>query len=423
MRTQNRLGVIHAYPSAWLIQALKLDGWQVVLVGDFARRDVLQGVDDVIQVSLTDDEQVISAVTAYHAAKPFDAILPVYEGATVLTATISERLGLPCYKAAAAHASRNKFLAATLWTLQGVPTPKTYPLLEVDQAWPVVQAHFGGDAVLKLCDSMNSQGVVRLRTEEDCRRHLATLQGMLTSESADASVDRNRFAYGRSPVPFILQEYCEGPEVGIDLVIDDDESHILGVFEKALNGGPCFAETLSVWPTSLGAEAESVLGQLAIDAVRALGVTTTIAHVEIRLTPQGPRVLEAGLRPGGAYTVMASEQLTGINAYRWLAASLTGEPKPRSGSTLTAMLYGGIPYASSGRLVGVDGMEIFKRIPGLIDLQILNKPGDVVHALPRSAQPHLCYYLISGADRDSVMHLHEEIQASVRIQIDEEIPA
>lgn len=425
MRTHNRLGIIHAYPSPWLIEALHRDKWRVVLIGDLPdkRASAFINIEDIIHVPLWDESQVIDVVTRHHRKAPFDALLPVYEGGIVLTARLSSLLGLPCFSEASAIASRNKFIANCLWAAQRIPVPRTLPISDFTQAWALVEREFGGDAVIKLADSMNSQGVVRIRNREDCDRSIIALNEMLHgAPDIDRFDDRNRFAYGRGEVKLILQEYCDGPEVGVDVAISGADSHVLGVFEKARAEGPCFAESLSIWPTSLGKKIESELGDLAVTAVRALGVDQVVAHVEIRLTENGPKVLEAGLRPGGAYTIKATEYLTGANGYCWLAAALCRETSPKPLSPHGAALYGGVVYPRSGILTRAEGLDVFGGLDGLLDVQVLNRPGDRVYALPRSAQPHFCYYLVTGEKRADVLDKHHAIQSRIQLEVSEQSP-
>ncbi|MEN9867209.1 MAG: hypothetical protein RL748_2799 [Pseudomonadota bacterium] len=418
MKNKRRLGIIHAYPSRWLVDALTEAGWQIVLIGDLPV-DLFAGQAQVITVPLWNEAAVIDAVCQHHQQQPFAALLPVYEGSTMLTARISAMLGLPGYGEAAALASRNKYLSYLMWQGQGIPVPRTVPLLRRADDWALIEQEFAGDAVIKLADSMNSQGVIRIRNAQEFAAASEVLHKMLQqSHNISLQDNRNRFAYGRSAVSLIAQEFCPGEEVGVDLVIHGRQSHVLGLFQKAPAAGPCFAETLSVWPSSLGSEMEQELGQLAIRAARALGLQQGAAHVEIRIGADGPKVLEAGLRPGGAYTVKASEILTGINQYTWLADALCGNAVPTPGTAHGAILYGGIVYTQTGVLKQIHGSEIFSDIPGLIDVQILNQPGDRVYALPRSAQPHFCYYLIQAETRERALAIHQRIQNRIKLDID-----
>ena len=58
------------------------------------------------------------------------------------------------------------------------------------------------------------------------------------------------------------------------------------------------------------------LGGLAIKGVKAMGFSEGVAHVEIRYSEDIPKILEAGLRPGGGYTAQLVERLTGNILYR-----------------------------------------------------------------------------------------------------------
>ena len=239
----------------------------------------------------------------------------------------------------------------------------------------------------------------------------------------DLQTDRNRLAYGTSPIKIIAQEYCSGIEVAVDCLITSEKSQILGIFEKAPATGPYFAERMSISPTSLDLEVVKQVSQLAIDAVLALTEgKSSVAHVEIRFTDSGPKVLEAGLRPGGAYTVAAVEYLTGINPYVELLNVLLGKKLRDFNSNGRAILYGGIVIQKSGVLNHIEGLDILQKIPDLLDVQILNKVGDKVYCLPQSAQPHFAYYLIGGSSRDEVLNKHQLIQESISLVISEFVP-
>ncbi|MBZ4418399.1 ATP-grasp domain-containing protein [Myxococcus sp. RHSTA-1-4] len=416
---QGRACVLHPYPNRYLIDSLHGAGLQVVLV---CPRDVVPPgapVEAVIDAPLHDDAAVMAAVEEFHRTRPLDLVVPLYEGCTHLSAAIAARLGLPGNPPEAADASRNKYLAYQCWARAGVSAPRTIPLLELDHAADAIEKELGFPAIVKLADSMNSQGVGLVRDRQEYAAYREVLRTMLSRPvDIDIQSDRNRLAYGRGAVKVLAQEFCRGSEVNVDILMGGGEYVVAGIFEKAPAMGPWFAETMSVSPTSLGPEKEAELGRLAIAAVKALGATVGAAHVEIRYSEQGPRVLEAGLRPGGGYTMQAIEHLTGYNMPVEVARMLSGGRAPGITPRRKAALYGGIVYPYSGTLRSVTGLEVFRDIPGLMTHVVLHKPGDRVYALPESAQPHLTYYLIGGETRDEVLALHRRIQESIRLEIE-----
>ncbi|GHG66442.1 ATP-grasp domain-containing protein [Comamonas sp. JC664] len=416
---RGRACVLHPYPNRYLIDSLNQARLDVVLVSP--RDAVPPGarVATIIDVPLHDEPAVLAAVTASHREQPLELVLPLYEGCTHLSATIAEKLGLPGNARDAAEASRNKYFAYQRWSQAGVSAPRTLPLLELEGAAEVIERELGFPAIVKLADSMNSQGVGLVRNPREYDAYRDILRDMLSRPvDIDIQSDRNRLAYGRGEVKVIAQEFCKGTEVNVDILMGGGEYTVVGIFEKAPAMGPWFAETMSVSPTSLGPEKEEALGQLAIDAVKALGATVGAAHVEIRYGEEGPKVLEAGLRPGGGYTMQAIEHLTGHNMPIEVARMMSGAKAPRIVPQRKAALYGGVVYPYSGTLKSVTGLEVFQDIPGLMTHVVLHKPGDKVYALPESAQPHLTYYLIGGETRDEVLALHRRIQESIRLEIE-----
>lgn len=415
-----RIGVIHAYPGRRLLDGLGAAGLRVVLIGNGEAWREHPAVEAVLNVPLWPVEGVFDAVRDYHARQPLDALLPVNEGTVLATAQLAEQLGLAGMPVATAVASRNKYLAALLWEAQGIAVPTTLPL-DAHTPWARVREQLGERVVIKLSDSMNSQGVIAVADERQYQAALARLYGLIAQSTAvDPLKDRNRFAYGHGSLRMIAQAYCEGREFGIDVLLQTDgEDLVLAVLEKEGGHGPYFAESASVWPTSCSRDEERQLGALAIRAARGLGLTQGAAHVEIRYRQGMPCVLEAGLRPGGGFTVQVIDLLAGLDVHAAQAGQLLGRPAlPTLATPRGAVLFGGVVIERSGVLREVEGLEVFDDMQGLCERIILAEPGDWVQAMPDSAQPHYCYYLIAGEDRQAVLERHMRIQHQIRVHVE-----
>ncbi len=419
--TQVRVGIIHAYPNTYLIKSLQKAGCKLVLFVPHRPAFDSRDLEAVIEVPLHQPSVVVEKVTDYHQQQPFDVLLPVYEGATAITAKASEILGLQGIKFSDAQASRNKYLAYQRWSQQGIPLPLTIPILNPDNGWQEIETSIGYPAIIKLADSMNSQGVIKVTSRDEYLDAIQNLLKMLARPvDLELQTDRNRLAYGNSQIKIIAQEYCPGTEVAVDCIVTRGKCQILGIFEKAPSIGPYFAEKMSIFPTSLTKEEVEQVHKIASDAVLALtNDQSSAAHVEIRFTTKGPKILEVGLRPGGAYTVAAVEYLTGINPYVELLNVLLGKKSSIVQSQEKAILYGGIVIPKNGVLTSIQGLDTFNNISELLDVQILNQPGDRVYALPESAQPHFAYYLIGGTSRKEVLDKHQLIQESIHLEISE----
>ncbi len=422
MIEQKRVGIIHAYPNRYMVDSLHQAGYTVVLIGNGEEFEGHSGVEAILTTPLWDTSAIQETVQAYHCEKPFDALIPVNEGNIVVTATLCEKLGLQGgMSTTAALVSRNKYLSFMVWGSLGVPVPLTYPVYDAESTWKIIESKLGGVGVIKLIDSMNSQGVIAVSTKEECKEAVNSLHKMTEqSVEVDSMIDRNRFAYGQSGLKLMVQHFCEGVEVSVDVfLMPDGEDRVLAILEKDPASGPYFAETASVWPTSMSPDREAEVGALAIRAARALGLKGGAAHVEIRYTGDQPMVLEAGLRPGGGYTVQLIERLLDENVFVSQASLAVGHTIATNPCLdLPAVLFGGIKYPQSGVLKKIDGMDIFNELGHLEQLVILNETGDQVMAVPESAQPHFCYYLLSGSSRDELINVHSQIQTQVKLSVE-----
>ncbi|WP_069470633.1 ATP-grasp domain-containing protein [Candidatus Marithrix sp. Canyon 246] len=413
-----RIAIIHSYPSNYLFDVLIKKGYKIVYFGPKSNVVELSKIESAVEIPIHDFEQSLEIIHNYHKKRPIDIILPIYEGATILTAKIAHALSLKGTTVEAAEASRNKYLAYQKWSKQDVPVPKTVPILDEATGWEAIQKYIGLPAVIKLTDSMNSQGVIKVDDHKSYSLALKQLNTLLSRPlHYNSALDRNRIAYGKSKVSFMAQSFCKGVEVGVDLIITKGKTLVTGIYEKAASAGPYFIETMSVSPTSLGKKVEHELAEIATQAVAAIGHKLGVAHVEIRYADDGPKVLEAGLRPGGAYTVMAIEYLMGINTYTALADILSGGELPEPISNGRAALYGGIVYHKSGYIKSVNGLEFLTGLSGLLDVIYLNKVGDYVVTAPEAAQPHFAYYLLQDSSRENVLQSHAYIQEKVKLNI------
>ena len=78
-------------------------------------------------------------------------------------------------------------------------------------------------------------------------------------------------------------------------------------------------------PTRLSVSEQEVIYKTAISGMKALGLRSTPAHIEIILTNNGPKIIEIGARIGG-YRARMYEYSLGIDLYQ--AAISTAQNKP-----------------------------------------------------------------------------------------------
>ena len=75
--------------------------------------------------------------------------------------------------------------------------------------------------------------------------------------------------------------------------------HFLAVTDKSTLGKPYFVEIGHAEQSQKSTETVAAIKDLAIRAVKAVGIDNSPAHVEIMVTKDGPKMVELGSRMGG----------------------------------------------------------------------------------------------------------------------------
>jgi len=158
----------------------------------------------------------------------------------------------------------------------------------------------------------------------------------------------------------------------------------LAVTGKFPLADPC-RETGNFLPHHLGPDDARAVEALAVRAAGALGVVSGALHVEVKLTPAGPRIIEVNGRIGGGgidalYAMVHGRSLTGI------AVSVAlGEPLDLDPSPATTVPPGGFAYAcflqapmSARSLTGLGNLEPLQRLTGVEATMVNRQVGDTL---------------------------------------------
>jgi hypothetical protein len=220
--------------------------------------------------------------------------------------------------------------------------------------------------------------------------------------------------------PLLVQEYADGTELNIDILLTSHKHLLLGAFEKFPMHGPTFEEVQSVYPPRVSAAQMDACVQAAADAARALGATLGAAHVELRLTSGGPVIIEAALRPGGFLTPQAIHHLTGIHPITALTRLLlTGDLPDVDGLPGgVACLYGAVNCSVEGRIKSISGEPLVRdAVPDIVSFDLLKQPGDRVVPLPLGSDYHIASFMLAGARREPLEASAQDIRRRLKVDV------
>ncbi|MFD5161848.1 ATP-grasp domain-containing protein [Streptomyces hawaiiensis] len=217
----------------------------------------------------------------------------------VPTARLAGALGLPSPSVEVMRGCRNKATARTLFARHGVPSAasmKARTLLEAGFATMTL----GYPAVIKPAASAGSIGVIRIDRPEELPEAFAFASAGASRSREDTSV--------------LIEEYLDGPEISVECVTQHGQTTAVAVTRKHLGPAPYFDETGHTVDAT-----DPLLAQVApagAAAVRALGITDGVQHVEMRLVDGRPRLIEVNARIGGDMIGNLVRLATGIDLAR-----------------------------------------------------------------------------------------------------------
>lgn len=345
-------------------------------------------VDHFERASLNDPEEVLEAVRAINRARPVHAVVGYDDQAVPMVARIAADLGLAGHPVEAADAARDKVLMKQRFKAAGLPIASYTLARDEDDAvrWA---AKTGYPVVVKPVRGSASQAVIRANNEHDLRDAYRRVRRIVREQHLDTG--------GRSDAEQLVEGYIEGNEYSVEFLVSEGKPHVLCIFEKPQPlRGPFFEETIYVTPTHLSDEQNQQLQDLAARAVQALGLYNGPAHCEIRLSSEGPFVLEIAARVIGGACSRVFRYALGEDIHKHVLRLALGDrselPKQRERAAGAMML----PIPGEGRLKAVRNIEQARRVPGIQDVIITAAPGDVIIPFPEQN----CYigFLTASAD-------------------------
>lgn len=213
----------------------------------------------------------------------------------------------------------------------------------------------------------------------------------------------------------IVEEYLEGPEVSVEVMVVGGKIHILAVTDKLTTGAPHFVEMGHTIPSAMSSEKLERIKDLAARAVKAVGIENGPAHVEMIYTAAGPRMVELGARMGGdCITTHLVPLATGIDMVKASIDTALGRepdlsPKFARGS---AIRYFDVP---DGKFVSISGVKEASAITGVDKIRINRQTGETIGAVKNSID-RFGYVIASGEDANHAIQICRQAMDIIKIK-------
>ena len=313
-------------------------------------------------------------------------------------AAATSRLGLPGISMDTAIKSTDKGEMIKAFKEHGVESPWFY-IIDNVTVLNALLPHLSYPCILKPTDNAGSRGVMLVKSAEEL------------IEAYQYSVSQSRGGL------VILEEYMTGPEVSVEVMVVDGVPHVLQVTDKLTTGAPYFVEMGHNQPSMLPAEDVEKIKDLACRAVKSVGINCGPSHVEIKLTPTGPKMVELGARMGGdcitTHLVPLSTGVDMIKATIDVSLGLTPDITPtlHKGSAIRFF------DAPNGIITAVEGVEEAKSIAGVQEISFTKNVGDEVTEIHSSLDR--CGFVIAQCDNaNDAIEVCERAKGGIQITIE-----
>ena len=327
----------------------------------------------------------------------FDGVAAVGDRPAVLAAEAAVALNVPFHPPAAARACNDKYAARRLYQAAGLPVPAFFRAL-FDENPNSLAARAPYPCVLKPLGLSASRGVIRANTE---------------SEFVEAF--RRIGKMGESQLQ--VESYIEGREFAVEGLVTAGEFQPLAIFDKPDPlEGPFFEETLYITPSRESAPVQQDLLETTARAVRALGLRHGPVHAELRYNQHGAWILEAAARPIGGLCARALRFQPDVPLEELILRHALGEDVRQArldGSASGVMM---IPIPHGGVYESVEGLGRAQSVPGIEDVIITAKEGQLLVPLPEGAS-YLGFLFARGETPEEVESALRGAHAQLQFRI------
>ena len=380
-----------------VIEKAKSMGYYVLAVDGNPKAPGFNVADKAICADIVNEETMLKIARDEHV----DGVIhPCSEVSMAVMGRINDELGLSGISREQAICATNKHLMRKAFEKGNAPSPKSILAQDAEDAWSRLQSEFDTDAILKPSRNSGSRGIAKVSRNMDKGDFIRTYDEAL-SESRDHSV--------------LIEQFIEGPEFSIEMIVWQGEIHVLTVTDKKTTGAPHFVELGHNQPSCFSATDVETLKAAAVAGVRALGVNNCACHAEAKLMNGKAYLMEVGARLGGDFISTELTHLsTGIDMVAAaIDVALGVEPDLSAKEEPKGVC---IRYfcPKPGKLVSISNTEILNN-PHVYLWEIYPKEVDVIPAVTSS----LCrsgHVIVTEKTPQKAIELAERLIESVKFE-------
>ncbi len=385
------------------IKKAKEMGYQIILV-DYDENAVGFPLADVkLVVSTLDQEEVYRQALIY---QPDVVITSTSDGPVRTAAYVNEKLGKQ------PDLSYEDSLCATIKShmrdrlkAEHVPIPEYYAVHDFHEFKHAVE-QLKGSCIVKPADNAGSRGVVLLEG-----------QNRQSEEELQHTYEYSKGCSRNGTV--MVEEFMTGPEVSVEAMTVNGETTIITITDKFITPPPYFVEIGHSEPSSLDAATQEQIRKTAMQAVKAIRLINGPSHTEVKVTKDGPKIVELAARLGGDFITSKLVPLsTGVDMVGNSVILATGgevnlAPTRQDGAAICFI------QGKEGIIKDISIDDNLFRLEGsliaLQEIQFYKKAGDAVHQT-KSSNDRIGHIIASGQTAAEAMDWAQRALSYISVQ-------
>lgn len=383
------------------IKKAKEMGYEVISVDYDPEAVGFELADVKLVVSTLDQEEVLKQARIY---EPDVVITSTSDGPVRTAAYVNEQLGKQ------PDLAYEDSLCATIKSYMRdrlkeyhVPIPQYYIVNSEEEFWAAAE-QIKGSMIVKPADNAGSRGVVLIKKNESTGK---------TDPEDIAAVYEYSKSNSRNGV-VMVEEFMEGEEVSVESMTVNGKTTVITITDKMTTPPPYFVELGHVEPSRHSLELQEKIIEITKQAVAAIRLQNGPSHTEIKLTKDGPKIVELAARLGGDFITSRLVPLsTGVDMVGNSVVLATGGSIELARKWNKGAAIRFIP-GDNGIIANIRMPQEIYELPGVEEIVFYKKIGDSVDGT-KSSNDRLGHVIATGKDADEALANAERALSQISV--------